>query len=108
MKQAPMRTVARRHHGSRRWLFLSWVVLTCLVAARVVAARAWRSAVLTQHVRSFQAEATGVASTLGTSLQRMDDLVASTQAYLLQRPDATNAQLGAWTDSMMPDTRYPG
>src|ERR1700745_3453766 len=55
----------------RRWLWTSWAMLFLSVIGAAMFGGLWRSSVESQQRHAFDAEAVGVASTVGTALRRM-------------------------------------
>jgi diguanylate cyclase (GGDEF)-like protein len=57
--------------------------------------------------KSFIATSTEIASNLKLSIQREQDLIDSTESFLLGNPDATQAQFTAWASDVHVLKRYP-
>ena len=93
---------------TRWWAPLTALALLAAIAASIFAAVAWERSVDGQARRSFDAESAGVASTVSTAVQRLQDLNGSLAADYAQNPGLTTNQFKQWTATIDVAKRYPG
>jgi len=88
-------------HGGRSRAFRAWaaaaVVLVALgVMGSIGGARSIASSTSQRDRRAFVATSQGIASSLRVSIQHIQDLIESTNSFLIGDPNATKVQFDQW------------
>jgi signal transduction histidine kinase len=109
---ATVDAMSMRSLPTRRRLWSGWVAGALLVvvlgaAGSVYAARAVARSDERKSQRAFAASAADVASTLKLAMQREEDLVVSTSAFVVSHPQIENHEFNRWVQADRVVERYP-
>jgi signal transduction histidine kinase len=97
----------RSRFGDRGWVAGAAVVVALGVSLSVVAARAVARSEERGSQRAFVDSATDIAATLNLAVEHEEDLVISTNAFLIANPHMSNAKFDKWVRDDRVVERYP-
>lgn len=97
-----------RRATSRVFDFVALGVLAVGSCGAIAGALAWRSDLVMQENRSFEATASTAASALGIALQRDEDLAATGRTLVATTPNISNEAFAGWFRRLGTRNRYPG
>lgn len=92
----------------RAWAAASLLLVAAVLAGSVLAGVAWDRSVAQANRHAFDGEASGIASSIATSLKRLSDLTFSASAHFQSTPQMTAQQFTAWAQATDVARRYPG
>ncbi|MBJ7331610.1 MAG: EAL domain-containing protein [Solirubrobacteraceae bacterium] len=94
----------RRHYT---WATLAFLIVIAGVVSALLVAAVVANNDRERSQRAVERASAEIVSTLKLSIQREQDLVISTGAFLVRDPDMSNAEFRGWTRSIDAFTRYP-
>jgi len=98
----------RRGLSPRSASLLVGIVIVGGIASSVVAGMSWAASTRTADRRADEITTSSVADTLGVSLQRDVDVLATAAGVVANDPGIDNAAFGRWLTSLGPASRFPG
>src|SRR5438270_10432821 len=104
----PAHPAARRARRRRCLVAGTGLLVVLAVAGSLLATAAWQRALERDRTHAFEAEAAGVGSAVGTSIQRLRDLTGAMAAMYQQNPSLTDGQFHQWVAAVGVAQRYPG
>jgi len=96
-----------RTHQYRTWTIISALLLVVGTLGSLFAVNLVAQSMDQKAHKSFIATSNEIASTLKLDIQREQDLIDSTESYLIGNPMATQANFQQWTSDVHVLQRYP-
>ncbi len=96
-----------RKVGRPGWLLAAISVVVVGVTVSIVSAQSLARSDGQKAQQASETTSTEIASTLTLAIQREQDLAVNTGAFVIETPDATQAQFGQWIDAARVFPRFP-
>src|ERR1700679_2044284 len=90
----------------RLWMAIAASVVMAGVAATIYAFSGVRDSAAESH-KQFAASSVEIASTLQLAIQHEQDLILSTESFIVGDPDPSQAQFAKWASDLEALHRYP-
>jgi diguanylate cyclase (GGDEF)-like protein len=93
-------TKGRRFHSIRAWSYVAIAIVLLGSCGSYFSAHSVASAHDQKDQKAFQASSLEISATLELSIQHEQDLIDSTESFLIGDPHATQAQFTQWADQV--------
>lgn len=94
------RTKDRRHHSIRAWSYVAVAIAVMGCCGSYFSAHSLADANDQKNQKTFDASSLAISATLELSIQHEQDLIESTESFLIGNPNATQAQFTQWANEV--------
>ncbi|HUY16983.1 MAG TPA: diguanylate cyclase, partial [Acidimicrobiales bacterium] len=89
------------------WVFAAVILFLLGTLGSVLGGNAVASSTVQRSTKAFQASSNQIASTLKLEIQHEQDLIRSTESFLMGNPRSTQAQFTQWSNDLHVLRQYP-